>query len=192
MSINPYQPPAEISEPTDSTRAVGPTAAKVFGTLNLLFGIFGVCCLGFSGALMFVPFGPQMSRDNVPLQLMEESPLYRAFNQAEVLFGFISSVILIVAGIGLLRLRPYGRTLSIGYGIYAIAMDALSTTVNLGFVFPILFEKANAAEGGIALVGVWAGLIGGISGTVLGLVYAGLLLYFMYRPNMVAAFEKKK
>lgn len=189
MSINPYQPPAAVIEPFDPSLPVRPTAVTVFGILNLLFGAFGVCCLGFSVATMFVPFGPAMTEENLPLQLIEESPLYRNFNRAEMALGIMASIVLIAAGIGLLRLRPWGRKLAIGYGIYAIAMDVFTSIVNLGFVFPILFQKAEAASG-LALAAVWIALFSGIFGTLLGLTYAGLLLYFMYRPNVVAAFKK--
>jgi hypothetical protein len=189
MSTNPYQPPAEVIEPFDPSHPARPTAVTVFGILNLLFGAFGVCCLGFSAAAMFIPFGPEMSRDNVPLQLMEESPLYRNFNRAEMVLGIAASIVLIVAGIGLLRLRPWGRKLAIGYGIYSVATDVIASIINLGFVFPILFQKAESASG-IAMAAVWIALFSGIAATVCGLTYAGLLLYFMYRPNVVAAFNK--
>ena len=189
MSINPYQPPAAVIEPLDPSLPVRPTAVTVFGVLNLLFGTFGVCCLGFSAATMFMSFGPEMTKENVPLQLMEESPLYRNFNRMEMVLGIVASMVLIVAGIGLLRLRPWGRKLSIGYGTYAIAMDVFTSIVNLGFVFPILFQKAEAASG-LAVAAVWIALAGGIAGSLMGLTYSGLLLYFMYRPNVVAAFKK--
>ena len=194
MSNNPYQPPSQFSEPlSGQTFAAGsqkPTAATVFGILNLLFGGLGLCGIVMTAAIMLVPLNPQMTKDNPALQLMEESAVYRTFTQVGLVLGFFATVVLIVAGIGLLTFRPYGRTLSIGYGIYAVVANVLGTIINVVYVFPALLEKANAAGGGPAAAGTYAGIFGGLFGTCLGLIYPVLLLYFMFRPNMVAAFKK--
>lgn len=188
MSTNPYQPPPQFSEQSFSASPQPPAAAKVFGILNILFGVLGIPCIAMSAVVLFIPLGPEMTKDNPALQLMEESALYRTFTQVGVVLGFIATVVLIVAGVGLLQLRPYGRTLSIGYGIYAIVAMILGMVVNVSFVFPVLLEKADV--GGPAAAGAYGGIIGGIGGTCLGAIYPVLLLYFMFRPNMVAAFKK--
>jgi hypothetical protein len=195
MSNNPYQPPSQFSEQPLSGQSFAagpqkPTAATVFGILNLLFGGLGLCGIVMTAAFMFVPLNPQMKKDNPALQLMEESAVYRTFTQVAVVLGFFATIVLIVAGIGLLTHRPYGRTLSIGYGIYAVVTNVLGTIINVVYVFPALLEKANAAGGGPAAAGAYGGIIGGLFGTCLGLIYPVVLLYFMFRPNMVAAFKK--
>ena len=190
MSTNPYQPPSQFSEQSLSASPQPPAAAKVFGILNILFGVLGICGIAMSAVVLFVPLGAEMTKDNPALQLMQENALYRTFTQVAVVLGFIATVALIVGGIGLLQLRPYGRTLSIGYGIYAIAMNLLGMVINVAYVFPALLENANAAGGGPAAAGAWGGIIGGVGGGCLGIIFPILLLYFMFRPNMVAAFRK--
>ncbi|MCE9528115.1 MAG: hypothetical protein K8R36_18900 [Planctomycetales bacterium] len=190
MSTNPYQPPSQFSNQDLATEPQNPTAATVFGILNILFGVVGLCGLTLSAVLMFSALSAQMAKDNPALQLMETNAIYRTFTQVAVVLGFVATVVLIIAGIGLLQIRPYGRTLSIGYGVYSIVMNVLGMIINVAFVFPALLESANAAGGGPAAAGAWGGLIGGVFGGCMGFVYPGLLLYFMFRPNMVAAFKK--
>ena len=190
MSTNPYQPPTQFSEPSSPGGPQHPTAATVFGILNILFGVMGLCGLAMTVVLLFVPFNPQMTKDNPALQLMEENAFYRTFNQVGILLGFVAAVVLIIGGIGLLQTKPYGRSLSIGYGIYAVVACLLGTILNVVFVFPALLEKANAAGGGPASAAAYGGIGGGVFGACVGLIYPSLLLYFMYRPNIVAAFKK--
>jgi hypothetical protein len=190
MSTNPYQPPSQFTEQTFAAGPQKPTAATVFGILNILFGVFMLCGLVVSTVVFFIPMNAQMTANNPALQLMQDNAVYRTFTQLAVLLGFVATVVQIVAGVGLLTLRPYGRTLSIGCGVYSIVMNLLGTAVNILFVFPALIENANAAGGGPAAAGAWGGVIGGVIGGFGGLIYPGLLLYFMYRPNMVAAFKK--
>lgn len=176
-----------MSEQSNFGRPKRPTAVTVFGMLNLMIGVSGVCCYGLASVLMFIALNPQRWRDNSVLPLMEEYTLYRTINQAGMLLGLVSSVVLIAAGIGLLRLRPYGRTLSIGYGIYAIVINVLLTIFGFMFVFPALFEKANASGGWSS--GAGDGLIGNIIGIGMRLTFAGILLYFMFRPYIAEAFK---
>lgn len=190
MSTNPYQAPSQFSESSNPVGQQKPTAATVFGILNILFAVLGLCGVLMTAVLMFVPFNAQMTKDNPALQLMEENAFYRTVNQVGVLLGFVASAVLIAAGIGLLQTKPYGRSLSIGYGIYAVVVCLLGTILNVVFVFPALLEKANAAGGGPAAAGAYGGIIGGVGGACVGLIYPVLLLYFMCRPNIVAAFKK--
>ncbi len=190
MSTNPYQPPTQFSEQAYPAGPQKPTAATVFGILNILFGVLGICGIAMSAVVLFIPLSAQMTAENPALQLMEENAAYRTFTQVAVVLGFAATAALIAAGIGLLQLRPYGRSLSIGYGIYAIVMNLAGTFVNVAIVFPALLEKANEAGGGPAQAGAYGGIIGGVGGSCIGLIYPGLLLYFMFRPNMVAAFNK--
>lgn len=185
-----YQPQSKFSDSQNTSMPLRPAAGTVFGVLNLVFGIFGFCGLFMSAAVLFVPMDPQLMKNNVPLQLMQDNAVYRLFTQASIVLGFISLVVLIIAGIGLLQQRPYGRNLSIGYALYALGMILVGTVVNVLFVFPPLIEQLNANDPA-AVGGAVGGLIGGTVGSCVGLVYPVLILYFMYRPNMVAAYSIK-
>lgn len=116
MNTNPYQPPVQCSDPLHHGGSRRPTAATAFGILHLLFGVTSICYYGLNGALQLI------SRIS-DLEQIEDSSQYPVFNPIGMLLGFAASAVLIAAGIGLLRLRSYGRTLSVVYGIYAIVVN---------------------------------------------------------------------
>ena len=176
-----YQPP--------TLRPQLPTAAYVFGILHCIFGVLGICSLPFACLMFFMPTDPAALEMNPALKLMTENQWYRTFNMVGIGLGFVATVVLIVAGIGLLNQKPIGRTLSIGYGWYAIIMGIVGLLINVFFVFPVLLEALEKAPEGPAKAGAIGGLVGGLIGSAVGFVYPGLLLYFMYRPNVIAAFQ---
>jgi hypothetical protein len=63
----------------------------------------------------------------------------------------------------------------------------VGTVVNYFFLMRPMLEQAHQKQGPEA-VGAMAGAIGGTIGGCFGLIYPILLLVFMMRPNVVAAF----
>jgi hypothetical protein len=192
MSTNPYQPPAQFTEQPYSGGPQKPAAATVFGVLNILFGVAGLCTIPMSAIMFFVKLDKSLTANNPALQLMEENAAYRLFMQVGVGIGFIVTIVLIIAGIGLYQVKPYGRTLSIGYAIFGIVMNVVTMGVNCVLVFPALLEKADAAGPGPDQIAAYAGVGGGVFGSCVGFIYPALLLYFMYRPSVVAAFQNNQ
>jgi hypothetical protein len=166
-----------------------PIAGTIFGVLHIVFGLFGICGSVFSSLMFFIPVTPDMARQNPVLKLMQENAFYRIFNQGSLIIGLIATFVLIAAGIGLLMQRPFGRKLSIGYGVYGVIAVILGTIVNVVFVFPALLENINNMPAGPEQAGAIGGIIGGVLGLVLGLIYPVLTLYFMYTPKMIAAYR---
>ena len=80
------------------------------------------------------------------------------FMKVSVLLGLVVCVVLVLAGVGLLRLRPWGRHLSIGYAVYAIIAGIVGLAINGYFLLPLL-EKASRMPAGPEQ----AGLLGGSS-----------------------------
>ena len=186
MSTNPYQPPVVIEEPLSELASKRPAAATVFGVLNILFGITGLCGTLASGVLMSIP---QLSQDNPALELMEDNAVFRIFNQISIGISFIACIVMIVAGIGLWPLKPYGRMTSIGYSVAMIILNLIGNVINFAVLFPGLMGIAAEAGGGPVDLAVYFGIGAGLLGSCMGFIYPGLLLYFMYRPNVVAAFR---
>lgn len=187
MPSNPYQSPGEIrpvgGAPAKPSR---PTSVVVFGILNLLFGVLGLCgAAGTAAMLMFMPQNPNVR--NPVLELMANSPGYRLFNQISTGLGFIVAIVLVVAGIGLLQTKSFGRTLSIGYSIYALVAGVVGLIVSFMFLMKPLLEQAQAAGGGPERAGAIGGMIGGMFGGCVSLIYPIVLLIFMYRRNVVEA-----
>jgi len=105
-------------------------------------------------------------------------------------FGILNIVFAVfgVFGLLLLRVENWGRKLSIGYAIYAIFFGILGAVMNFIFLFRPMLEEAAQKQGSEA-AGAIGGAVAGSIGGFIGLVYPILLLIFMTRPKVVAAFH---
>src|SRR5262245_43450327 len=109
-----YSPRRSFS-PRRITTMQRPVSVTVFGILNIAFAVLGVFAMIGTIALFSLP-----GASNHPIvKIMQESPAYATWLKLTIPLGLMASVALLVAGIGLLRLKSWGRKLSIGYAIYA-------------------------------------------------------------------------
>jgi hypothetical protein len=161
-----------------------PTSVTVFGILNIVFAVFGIFGLIFSIVLFYLP----ADTNNPVIKLIHESPAYAAWLKACIPLGLLSCAALLAAGIGLLRLQPWARTLSIAYAVYAFVFGIVGMAVNFFFVTQPMIEQAHQQQGPAA-AGAMGAAIGGSIGGCLGLVYPVLLFIFMLRPVAAAAFR---
>ena len=164
-----------------------PTSVTVFGVLNIVFGALGLVGMIFSAiALLVLP--THSTANNPVLEVMRNSPGYLLWMKITLPIGILVCGITIVAGIGLLNLKSWGRTLSVAYGIYGIVAGVLGVILNFVFIMQPLMEQASQKSGpeAAALIG---GAIGGTVGGCFGMIYPVLLLIFMFRPKVVAAFR---
>ena len=96
-------------------------------------------------------------------------------------------VALLAAGIGLLKLKPWARLVSIAYAIYGVVMVVVGGVVNYFFLVQPLLAQAHTQPGPAAAAAI-GGAIGGTLGSCFGLIYPVLLLIFMLRADVKAAF----
>lgn len=167
-----------------------PTSVTVLGILNIVFAIFGII-----GSIIAVPMFFLMKKPDAAtlaqqpgLKIMYENPGFLFWTQATLVLGVIMTIVLGVAGIGLLNMRPWGRTLSLAYGIFAIVFALLGLVVNFIFLVQPLLAQADrlGPQGRIAaIVGSVASIMGGVG----GMIYPLLLVYFLTRPTIAAAFR---
>ncbi len=113
-----------------------------------------------------------------------KNPAYAIWYKLEIPLGILSRAALLAAGIGLLSLKSWARTLSMAYAIYAILLGILETALTF-MVYRPMVEKLQ----GPAAASAAGGMIGGSIGICLSLVYPILLLIFMSRPTATAAFH---
>lgn len=163
-----------------------PKSVTVFGILNIVFAGLGLCGTAFS-VMLFMP--SSAAANNPVVQIIQSSPGYAAWMKVSVALGVIVAAALLAAGIGLLNLKPWARTLSIVYAIYAIFMVLIGDVINYIFLIQPMLQKAHGEQGAEA-AGAVGGAIGGLFGSCFGLVYPILLLIFMTRPQVVAAFSQ--
>ena len=168
-----------------------PTSVTVFGILNIVFAVFGICGV-LAIVTMFTMMGMDLNnpafQNNPTMQAIQDSPAYAAWLKISVVLGLVAAAVLLAAGIGLLKLKPWARMLSIIYGIFEIVWIIIGTVVNFIFLVQPMLEKAHAAQGPEA-AGAIGGAIGGMFGGCIGIIYPVLLLIFMTRPKVVAAFR---
>ena len=161
-----------------------PASVNVLGILNIVFAGFGVLGLMTSIVMFYLPG----NSTNPVIKMMLENPTYAAWLKLCIPLGLLSCLALLAAGIGLLRLRSWARTLSIAYAIYAIVFGLVGTVVNFLFLVRPFLEQGRQQQGPEAM-GAIGGAIGGVIGGCFGLIYPVVLLIFMLRPKVAAAFH---
>ena len=160
-----------------------PVSVTIFGILNIGFGMLNAVSLLIS---MVVLSRTNMAGNPILKQLYD-NPQYVAWTKISMPLGGIAAVVLLAAGIGLLFLQNWARIVSIGYGIYAILGGIVGGFIMLKICASMMSQNASGPSGMM----VMAPLIGAIIGMMFGLVYPILLIIFMTRPKVVAAFSSE-
>lgn len=161
-----------------------PTSVTVFGILSLVFAAFGL--FGFISALL-LPLLP--GQENNPMfVLMRDNPGYAVWHKVSIGLSLLGTVALALSGVGLLKLRPWGRTLSVGYAIFSIVVVLVAGYFNYLYLFGPMMEQASQTDGAEA-AGAIGAAVGAMFGTCFGLLFPILTLIFMTRAKVVAAFQ---
>jgi len=174
-----------------------PTVLTVMGILNIVFGSLGlVCdlCMGL-GILLVVGApgggGAFQGRDNPFAEIGKqlavvqgEVPYHTAVQVGQVVVGFFTSILLLVAGIGLLKIRNWGRMLSIAYSVVAILVTLANAIYTMAIVNPAV-ERLMLRQQGMDTSAF--NNIGAILGAVIGMTYPIILLIMMLLPSVAAA-----
>lgn len=161
-----------------------PTSVTVFGTLNIAFAALGLLGV-IASVAMFKMMGDTA---NPVMKIMRDNPNYAAWIKLTIPLGLLACAVLLAAGIGLLLMKAWARKLSLAYAIYAILLGLAGMVMNYLFLLQPLMAEA-AQKRGPEAAGAMGGVIGGSVGGCFGLIYPILLLIFMTRPKVVAAFQ---
>jgi hypothetical protein len=161
-----------------------PASVTILGILNLVFAVFGVVGLMASFALLSVPADP----NNPVVKLLQQNASYAGWLKFCIFLGLLSCVVLLAAGAGLLGLKPWGRTLSMAYAIFAIVFALMAMGINLFLMIQPLFEQATPHQE-LAVALAIGGPLSGTVGGCFGLIYPMLLLAFLLQPKVAAAFR---
>lgn len=188
MDPNPYRSP---SAPAATPPAGRPASLIVFGILNILFGVLGLCGTAGSSAMFFMDLPRDPAIPNPMLDLLASNPSFRVFMQVSVVLGGLASLVLLVAGIGLLLTKAWGRTLSVGYAWYAIVAGLVGLLVNWVYVMQPMLAAMKDAKGPAA-IGAAGGVVGGLIGSLVSLAYPLVLLAFMNRTALRAALAREE
>src|SRR5262249_3085154 len=104
-----------------------PTVVMVVAILNIIYGSFGLLCLfcqgaglGIMAAMSGAGPGPLGMMGGMIPFLEKEAPGYLAFSIGYIVLGLILTVDLILAGIGLLRMRTWARWNSVAVAVLTL------------------------------------------------------------------------
>ncbi len=191
---SPYQPPEfpYPPGPSDKPNPPRPTSATVFGILNLAFAALGLCG---SVAGVISLFATQLMPEGAPnpaLELMKQNQAYYMFSIVMMGLSFVATIALALGGIGLLKMRAWGRTLSIGYAVYTILASIAGMIANWVWLIQPLMEQTDAMGPGPEKAAAIGGVIGGLFGGCISMIYPIVLLVFMMRPSFVQAFRESE
>ena len=180
-SENPYSAPQyESSVPPQRPSFQRPVSATVFGILHLVFGVPGLLCSPYN----FYTLSVIESHDrpaNAALDVMRDAPGYMTFYTGGLVAGVAMAAVLVAAGVGLLKGKRYGRSLSIVYAGLAILMVIASTVAH----YYVLSEPLSQVAGPEGV----AARAGGVIGAVIGPIYPILTLFFMYKRSIVEYYQ---
>ena len=163
-----------------------PTGVTVFAILSVLFGILGL--LSAVGSLLMY-----FLRDSIPMgespidELLDNSVSYRVFYLAMLGLGVVFAGILLVAGIGLLKVSDRARKLAILYAVYAILATIVSSVVNAVFLYAPLMSQMGQQDDQqlIAVVMLVAALVSAFFSL---LFPVAMLIYFLL-PSVKQTFQ---
>lgn len=197
--MSPYQPPQSEMQPDTVPSANVSAVPKVFGILHLVFGglglVFGV--IGIAGtvfkekleAMQFAAY-PKEVREGMreAMQPLYETQKWDVLSAAGSL---VLAVLLIVAGLKLVKYRTQGRKISNIYSGLSILHKLFGIAIVLLVKAPVMREVGEALERMSgqtdvnmgAMMGPFA-IISGIATAVVMMVYP-ILSFFMLGKKQV-------
>jgi hypothetical protein len=115
----------------------------VFGGISLVFGVCGAGVMLAGGNQLFNFGGQQAQQEEQQAELekaLEALPAYKAIQYGEMGLGIMLSLMMIVSGIGLLRMQSWGRVLSISYAFLSIASKIFTAVYAIVFTAPVTIQ----------------------------------------------------
>ncbi|HMC66536.1 MAG TPA: hypothetical protein VKI65_16495 [Gemmataceae bacterium] len=174
-----------------------PTVVLVMAILNFVFGglgFFWVICAGL-GLLVVVSLAknapPPPGGGRNPLadlsEMFNSIPGFIPYTIIASILGLIVDIVLIVAGIGLLKMKPWARWTCVAYGFYGIVASLGGLVYTLTVVNPAMAQWQQKQAAGAGGNTGFNNAVSHVS-AMLGMAYAVALLIVMFLPNVSAAF----
>lgn len=177
-----------------------PTSATVFAILH--FVLAGLKACGVLGAILMVTIMPAFvaeaqknmpANEPNPLMMFEDSSIMLMQVVAGVL-NLVGMVLLLIAGVGLIKLRPSGRTFSIIYAFFSLGSSVAEFIMQITIVVPrmeAMMQNMPAGQAGGPPAGfmMTTSLLSGIIGLVFYSIYPILVLIFMNRRPILEVYK---
>lgn len=158
-----------------------PKIATVFGILNIAFAAMSF--FGAIATIIMLRLGQAHGSQSV--EMLRQSPILVKWTMFTMPLSFLSAIVLLTAGIGLLAVKNWARILSIVYAIYTIILGAIGMVLTVMFLLMPMLERAQQQDSGPQMGAAIGGIIGGVIGGLIGMAYPVILLIFMTRRTFV-------
>ena len=166
-----------------------PLTLSVFGVLNIAMGVLGG--LGNLAGLAVLHLPSKAHAVNPIVEAANRHPVFGLQLTWLHVVSLLLSGGLIAAGLGLLKVRPWGRWLSIGCGLLNLAVVVLGAVVNAVYLLPAASKALAQHPPGDPFTQEEIGRIMGgfiaVFGNAVGIIYPIVLLAFMFLPSVAAA-----
>ena len=148
-----------------------PKSPKVFGIINIVFGVLCGLCTGL-GLLAFLGVAGILENE-MGFSFGWSYPVIIILS----VVGMLANFALLISGIGLLTYRNWGRTLSNVYSVVAILYAIVTLVLNLFFMPDILSKLPDGGEDPVRNAG-------NIIGSCISLIYPIILLVFLNKSEV--------
>ena len=167
-TFNPAFQPLDYSSIPANPRPTSVTVIAVIGIVLGSLGLLGQLC----GIIMLTGFRSNPAfRDG-----LGALPMPWVFTSSVLAIGLI--LVLLIASIQALKLAPWARKGLIAYAGSTVFLGVINLIITVVYTS----SSANAAQQ----------MVGTVFGFIIGMGWAGCILYFMSRPHVVAAFEDNR
>ena len=163
-----------------------PTSVLVLAIFHFIIGglgvICGLCSIGSQamGGKSLVGGNPQQAQmqEEMMRAYREKVPGFLAYSIITEGLTLALAISLIVAGIGLLQMKAWGRFLSIGYAIARIPIQILVAFYTFAYISPVNLEvMQNAMKGADAQAQQGLKIMQDLTGVLTGIVVAIPFIY---------------
>jgi hypothetical protein len=176
-----------------------PTSVTVLSILHLVGGCLGLVAALCSGAMQLASgsvYGAAAKQQGfaaAATQVLERVP----GQQVVIILSLVAypalDLVLIIAGIGLLRRQSWARSLSLVYALTSILLHTMGVVWTLAVVMPAMKQLVSAQLAKappVQQVAFRAGMIGALVGTHIWVVYPVIVLCILLSPSVKAAFQR--
>lgn len=168
-----------------------PTVLIVLGVLNCVIGAVMLALVPVGLFIMLMSssdgFGNLPSGMKNPAIEAMEQPGYRMFSFVTMATGAIADLALIAGGVGLLKQRRWGRTISLAYAVYTLLISVAAGVVQYRYGIEPLMLAARQSNDPQMIGAAIGGVVGGTCSTCFVALYPIVLLFFLNRPIVLRA-----
>lgn len=166
------------------------TAVTVFAILAICWGGMGLLgdLMRLALTLLRSVSSAGIGASNPITSAMESDATYQLFMKIFLPFDILMPIVLILAGVGMLKLKSWGRHLAIAYSVVAIVLVFGRIYMTVAVVMPMMQRTLDTGDPALAL-GLKIGTFAGVAGNLLSFLFPGLMLVYCMLPNFAAAFR---